>query len=760
MHHGGVDFLATCRAARDFLIKRRVVSGASTITQQLIKISSPPAHRGPAHQDPRSPRRPATSNGNGPSAGNPHRLPQPPRLRQPPHRCRRGRRVSISRNPSPTSRLPSAPCSPAFRRLRPPQSRFAIRSAPSPAETSFSRVSRPSVKPIPHASPPLSPSLSTSARSAKPSPPLAPALTPPSVRLGRPQTTSPAAPQSASRIPPCDVRNAKLPEPRSLGPQAPNLPSKPHPSGQQRKFHISNMKYVPLSISPSSGTWRPSSARRRRNSASANLRHAAVVVIDNPTGEILALVSSADWRDPRGGQLNGALVPRSPGSALKPFTYLLAMERNRLTPASIIADIPSPFRTPQGLDLPENYDRAYRGPVTLRSGARLLAQCPRDARAQRARRPRAASPPAHPTRPQHPRRRSRRLRPRPHHRQRARPTAGTHQRLRHPRPRRALAAAGPVSSRRRGPPDFRLPFSATSFYLIADILSDPAARAPGILVRRPARPAIPLRGENRHLLGFPRQLVPRLHPGFHGRRLGRKFRKPADERHLGSFRRGADFPPHHAAAPPRPRPDMVFAAGRDWWTSRSIREMVNSSPPGPKHARAELAPARPDSAHRHRRRLRFLRQGPARPHLRRLVRKRRTTSAAPNSPSIPRPSLLEPLKIITPADNATFLLDPEIPSGSDKLRPVTNLPGTARWTSPTLHIDPATPEPVIHLDSRHPHPNRHRSPGRQRAKHHAACEGHVKATACRSELAVLVDTLRLDHSRRFHRTLVSQKPAL
>ena len=43
------------------------------------------------------------------------------------------------------------------------------------------------------------------------------------------------------------------------------------------------------------------------------------------------------------------------------------MERNHRIPASILADIPSPFRTPQGLDLPENYDRTYRGPVTLRT---------------------------------------------------------------------------------------------------------------------------------------------------------------------------------------------------------------------------------------------------------------------------------------------------------------------------------------------------------------------------------------------------------
>jgi penicillin-binding protein 1C len=59
----------------------------------------------------------------------------------------------------------------------------------------------------------------------------------------------------------------------------------------------------------------------------------------------------------------------------------------------------------------------------------------------------------------------------------------------------------------------------------------------------------------------------------------------------------------------------------------------------------------------------------------------------------------EVLRVITPADGTTFFLDPEIPSGSDKLRPVTNLPGVARWESSTLTIDPAKPEPVIHLEA-------------------------------------------------------------
>ena len=45
--HGGIDALATLRAGRDFLAQRRVVSGASTITQQLVKISAPPTKRSP-----------------------------------------------------------------------------------------------------------------------------------------------------------------------------------------------------------------------------------------------------------------------------------------------------------------------------------------------------------------------------------------------------------------------------------------------------------------------------------------------------------------------------------------------------------------------------------------------------------------------------------------------------------------------------------------------------------------------------------------
>lgn len=97
-----------------------------------------------------------------------------------------------------------------------------------------------------------------------------------------------------------------------------------------------------------------------------NVNHAAVVVIHNPTGEIRALVGSPDYQDPQSGQVNGATAPRSPGSALKPFTYLLALSQN-LSPASILPDLPIEYLTDTGLYQPQNYSRRAVGPVSLRA---------------------------------------------------------------------------------------------------------------------------------------------------------------------------------------------------------------------------------------------------------------------------------------------------------------------------------------------------------------------------------------------------------
>jgi penicillin-binding protein 1C len=61
-----------------------------------------------------------------------------------------------------------------------------------------------------------------------------------------------------------------------------------------------------------------------------------------------------------------------------------------------------------------------------------------------------------------------------------------------------------------------------------------------------------------------------------------------------------------------------------------------------------------------------------------------------------RPAL-ETLRILAPADGTTCLLDPELPSGGRKLRLATNLPSTAVWSSPTLQLEAGSPEPLAVL---------------------------------------------------------------
>jgi penicillin-binding protein 1C len=94
----------------------------------------------------------------------------------------------------------------------------------------------------------------------------------------------------------------------------------------------------------------------------------AVVVLDNATGEWRAWEGSGDYFDAQhGGAINGPVVPRQPGSALKPFTYALGFE-NGFTPASVLPDVPSHFPTAEAgvLYSPRNYDGRYRGPLLAR----------------------------------------------------------------------------------------------------------------------------------------------------------------------------------------------------------------------------------------------------------------------------------------------------------------------------------------------------------------------------------------------------------
>ncbi|HSM55551.1 MAG TPA: transglycosylase domain-containing protein [Candidatus Sulfomarinibacteraceae bacterium] len=101
--------------------------------------------------------------------------------------------------------------------------------------------------------------------------------------------------------------------------------------------------------------------------AGTGARNAALVAIDPADGAIVAMVGSLDFNSEAiRGQVNMALAPRQPGSAIKPLVYLSAMEEG-WTPATLIWDVPTRF--PDGanpLYEPKNYDDEFHGPMLLR----------------------------------------------------------------------------------------------------------------------------------------------------------------------------------------------------------------------------------------------------------------------------------------------------------------------------------------------------------------------------------------------------------
>jgi peptidoglycan glycosyltransferase len=124
-----------------------------------------------------------------------------------------------------------------------------------------------------------------------------------------------------------------------------------------------------------------------------NVNNAAVVVQQPGTGQILAMVGSIDYNvttptDTPGeegnvvdGQVNVATRERQPGSALKPFVYLAALQDGKATPDTIYWDVDTRFKVRQGATdaninscipegqywyCPKNYDNRWHGPVRMR----------------------------------------------------------------------------------------------------------------------------------------------------------------------------------------------------------------------------------------------------------------------------------------------------------------------------------------------------------------------------------------------------------
>jgi penicillin-binding protein 1C len=110
-----------------------------------------------------------------------------------------------------------------------------------------------------------------------------------------------------------------------------------------------------------------------QNLQGKHVTNGALVAIRPVTGEILAMVGSADFdnKDIQ-GEINMSISPRQPGSSIKPLTYAAAFEKG-WTPATLIWDVPSEFppsgdpNDPRDPYEPVNYDEKFHGPVTVRS---------------------------------------------------------------------------------------------------------------------------------------------------------------------------------------------------------------------------------------------------------------------------------------------------------------------------------------------------------------------------------------------------------
>lgn len=100
---------------------------------------------------------------------------------------------------------------------------------------------------------------------------------------------------------------------------------------------------------------------------------AAILAIDNATGQIRAQVGSADYfSTERAGSVDMTQALRSPGSALKPFIYALAFENGIAHPETILDDRPARY----GLYAPENFDMKFQGQVTARKALQLSLNVP------------------------------------------------------------------------------------------------------------------------------------------------------------------------------------------------------------------------------------------------------------------------------------------------------------------------------------------------------------------------------------------------
>jgi penicillin-binding protein 1C len=103
-------------------------------------------------------------------------------------------------------------------------------------------------------------------------------------------------------------------------------------------------------------------AIRRQVESLPGVDDGAIIIIENAKYAVRAMVGTLDFGRPGDGQVNAAVARRSPGSALKPFLYALAIDGGIIVPETRLPDVPLAFRDYK----PENFDGRFLGDVPAR----------------------------------------------------------------------------------------------------------------------------------------------------------------------------------------------------------------------------------------------------------------------------------------------------------------------------------------------------------------------------------------------------------
>ena len=312
--HIGVDGFAICRAALQFIRNGRVVSGGSTLSMQLARLSEPPAARG-----------------------------VPLKLRQ------MFRALQIERSFTKEQILERyLTVAPYGGNLEGVRAASLAYFGKEPRKLALQEAA-------------LLVALPQSPEARRPD------RRPENAHLARDRVLQRMA--DAGAIEPREVaRAASL----KLDANRRGLPALAPHLAETAFLNANNQQSVALTLSRPRQQTLEQVAKDAARRLGANLS-VAMILADSRTGEILAEVGSANYFDgARSGWVDMVRAPRSPGSTLKPFIYALAFDEGVIAPETIISDRPVNF----GGYRPRNFDTTYQGDVSVRKALQMSLNVP------------------------------------------------------------------------------------------------------------------------------------------------------------------------------------------------------------------------------------------------------------------------------------------------------------------------------------------------------------------------------------------------